>query len=84
MCTRPSLLAECRYDLRRQSQLESDPHIRRVCTNEMANSMLGTRGSPLRLGNPLPRTAAAERVLTSAASLAAASGRSRLEFHAPG
>ena len=30
------------YDLRRQSQLESDPHIRRVCTNEMANSMLGS------------------------------------------
>jgi serine/threonine protein kinase len=30
------------YDLRRQSQLDSDPHIRRVCTNEMANSMLRT------------------------------------------
>jgi hypothetical protein len=28
------------YELRRQSQLESDAHIRRVCTNEIANSML--------------------------------------------
>ena len=31
------------YDVRRQSQLESDAHIRRVCTNEIANSMLGAR-----------------------------------------
>jgi serine/threonine protein kinase len=31
------------YDLRRQSQLESDPHIRRVCTGEIANSMLRAR-----------------------------------------
>jgi hypothetical protein len=31
------------YDVRRQSQLESDAHIRRVCTNEIANSMLGSR-----------------------------------------
>ena len=28
------------YELRRQSQLESDAQIRRVCTNEIANSML--------------------------------------------
>ena len=28
------------YDLRRQSQLDSDAMIRRVCTNEIANSML--------------------------------------------
>jgi hypothetical protein len=28
------------YDLRRQSQLDSDAKIRRVCTNEIANSML--------------------------------------------
>jgi serine/threonine protein kinase len=28
------------YELRRQSQLQSDAHIRRVCTNEVANSML--------------------------------------------
>ena len=28
------------YDVRRQSQLDSDPHIRRVCTKEIANSML--------------------------------------------
>ena len=28
------------YDLRRQSQLDSDALIRRVCTNEIANSML--------------------------------------------
>jgi serine/threonine protein kinase len=28
------------YELRRQSQLQSDAHIRRVCTNEIANSML--------------------------------------------
>ena len=31
------------YDVRRQSQLESDAHIRRVCTNEIANSMLRSR-----------------------------------------
>jgi serine/threonine protein kinase len=31
------------YELRRQSQLDSDAHIRRVCTNEMANSMLRSR-----------------------------------------
>ena len=31
------------YELRRQSQLESDAHIRRVCTNEIANSMLRSR-----------------------------------------
>jgi hypothetical protein len=31
------------YDVRRQSQLDSDAHIRRVCTNEIANSMLGSR-----------------------------------------
>jgi hypothetical protein len=31
------------YDVRRQSQLESDAHIRRVCTNEIANSMLAAR-----------------------------------------
>ena len=31
------------YDVRRQSQLESDAHIRRICTNEIANSMLGSR-----------------------------------------
>ena len=28
------------YELRRQSQLESDAQIRRICTNEVANSML--------------------------------------------
>jgi hypothetical protein len=28
------------YELRRQSQLASDAHIRRVCTKEIANSML--------------------------------------------
>lgn len=28
------------YELRRQSQLESDAQIRRICTNEIANSML--------------------------------------------
>ena len=28
------------YDLRRQSQLDSDATIRRVCTNEIVNSML--------------------------------------------
>jgi Protein kinase domain len=28
------------YELRRQSQLQSDAHIRRVCTKEIANSML--------------------------------------------
>ena len=31
------------YDLRRQSQLDSDAHIRRVCTKEIANSMLRSR-----------------------------------------
>jgi hypothetical protein len=31
------------YDVRRQSQLDSDAHIRRVCTNAIANSMLGSR-----------------------------------------
>jgi serine/threonine protein kinase len=31
------------YELRRQSQLESDAHIRRVCTKEIANSMLRSR-----------------------------------------
>jgi serine/threonine protein kinase len=31
------------YELRRQSQLDSDAHIRRVCTNEIANSMLRSR-----------------------------------------
>jgi hypothetical protein len=31
------------YDLRRQSQLDSDAKIRRVCTNESANSMLRSR-----------------------------------------
>jgi hypothetical protein len=31
------------YDLRRQSQLDSDAHIRRVCTTEIANSMLRSR-----------------------------------------
>jgi hypothetical protein len=31
------------YDLRRQSQLASDAKIRRVCTNESANSMLRSR-----------------------------------------
>jgi serine/threonine protein kinase len=31
------------YDIRRQSQLDSDAHIRRVCTNEIANSMLRSR-----------------------------------------
>ena len=31
------------YELRRQSQLESDATIRRVCTNEIANSMLRSR-----------------------------------------
>ena len=31
------------YDVRRQSQLDSDAHIRRVCTNEIANSMLRSR-----------------------------------------
>jgi serine/threonine protein kinase len=31
------------YDVRRQSQLNSDAHIRRVCTNEIANSMLHSR-----------------------------------------
>jgi serine/threonine protein kinase len=31
------------YDVRRQSQLDSDAHIRRVCTEEIANSMLGSR-----------------------------------------
>ena len=31
------------YDVRRQSQLNSDAHIRRVCTNAIANSMLGSR-----------------------------------------
>ena len=31
------------YDVRRQSQLNSDAHIRRVCTNEIANSMLRSR-----------------------------------------
>jgi serine/threonine protein kinase len=31
------------YDVRRQSQLDSDAHIRRVCTGEIANSMLGSR-----------------------------------------
>jgi hypothetical protein len=32
-----------KYELRRQSQLESDALIRRVCTKEIANSMLGSR-----------------------------------------
>jgi serine/threonine protein kinase len=31
------------YELRRQSQLESDARIRRLCTNEIANSMLRSR-----------------------------------------
>jgi hypothetical protein len=31
------------YDVRRQSQLDSDAHIRRVCTTEIANSMLRSR-----------------------------------------
>jgi hypothetical protein len=31
------------YELRRQSQLDSDAHIRRVCTSEIANSMLRAR-----------------------------------------
>jgi hypothetical protein len=31
------------YELRRQSQLDTDAHIRRVCTNEIANSMLRSR-----------------------------------------
>jgi serine/threonine protein kinase len=31
------------YEPRRQSQLDSDAHIRRVCTNEIANSMLRSR-----------------------------------------
>jgi serine/threonine protein kinase len=31
------------YELRRQSQLKSDAQIRRICTNEMANSMLRSR-----------------------------------------
>jgi serine/threonine protein kinase len=31
------------YELRRQSQLEADAHIRRVCTKEIANSMLRSR-----------------------------------------
>ena len=31
------------YDVRRQSQLDSDAHIRRVCTNEIVNSMLRAR-----------------------------------------
>ena len=31
------------YDLRRQSQLDSDAKIRRVCTNEIVNSMLRSR-----------------------------------------
>ena len=31
------------YELRRQSQLDSDAHIRRVCTTEIANSMLRSR-----------------------------------------
>jgi hypothetical protein len=31
------------YDVRRQSQLDSDAHVRRVCTGEIANSMLGSR-----------------------------------------
>jgi Protein kinase domain len=31
------------YELRRQSQLDSDATIRRVCTNEIANSMLRSR-----------------------------------------
>jgi serine/threonine protein kinase len=31
------------YDVRRQSQLDSDAHVRRVCTNEIANSMLRSR-----------------------------------------
>jgi Protein kinase domain len=31
------------YELRRQSQLDSDAHIRRVCTKEIANSMLRAR-----------------------------------------
>jgi hypothetical protein len=31
------------YELRRQSQLDSDAHILRVCTNEIANSMLRSR-----------------------------------------
>ena len=51
------------YDLRRQSQLDSDAHIRRVCTNEMANSMLrsGDRRSDWEIRYLGP--AAAERVL---------------------
>ncbi|HEX6757866.1 MAG TPA: serine/threonine-protein kinase [Propionibacteriaceae bacterium] len=31
------------YELRRQSQLDTDAHIRRVCTKEIANSMLRSR-----------------------------------------
>jgi serine/threonine protein kinase len=31
------------YELRRQSQLESDAQIRRICTNEIVNSMLPSR-----------------------------------------
>jgi len=31
------------YELRRQSQLDSDAHIRRVCTTQIANSMLRSR-----------------------------------------
>ena len=31
------------YELRRQSQLNSDAQIRRVCTTEIANSMLRSR-----------------------------------------
>jgi hypothetical protein len=31
------------YELRRQSQLESDAQIRRICTTEIANSMLRSR-----------------------------------------
>ena len=51
------------YDLRRQSQLDSDAHIRRVCTTEIANSMLrsGDRRSDWEILVPGP--AAAGRVL---------------------
>ena len=43
-CTWSDLIAgRLPYDVRRQSQLDSDAHIRRVCTNEIVNSMLRAR-----------------------------------------
>ena len=64
------------YELRRQSQLDTDAHIRRVCTKEIANWMSRSRDRrsdwEIRVLGPQRRTST-----TSAASSVAENVRSR-------